>query len=63
LTRLLPISIGSINLDGFAVMGYIVSFFLGVFVASVGVANSAVMVDNLVHQAQVYILQETQHVK
>lgn|GEM_PF-1413770 len=58
-----PISIGSINMDGFATMGYIISFFLGVFVATVGVANAAMMVDDLVHRAQVYIVEETKNLK
>jgi len=44
-------------------MGYIISFFLGVFVATVGVANAAMMVDDLVHKAQVYIVEETKNLK
>jgi hypothetical protein len=44
-------------------MGYIISFFLGVFVATVGVANAAMMVDAWVHQAQVYIVEETKNLK
>ena len=44
-------------------MGYIISFFLGVFVATVGVANAAVMIDTVVHKAQDYILKEAQDLK
>jgi hypothetical protein len=44
-------------------MGYIISFFLGVFVATVGVANAAVMVDSWVQKAQVYILEESKSIK
>jgi hypothetical protein len=58
-----PISIGSINMNGFATMGYIISFFLGVFVATVGVANAAMMVDGWVHSAQVFIVEETKNIK
>jgi hypothetical protein len=58
-----PISIGSINMNGFVTMGYIISFFLGVFVATVGVANAAMMVDGWVHSAQVFIVEETKNIK
>jgi hypothetical protein len=44
-------------------MGYIISFFLGVFVATVGVANAAIMLDDWVHKAQVYIVEETKNLK
>ena len=44
-------------------MGYIISFFLFVFVATVGFANAAMMVDEWVHKSQVYIVEETKNVK
>lgn len=38
-------------------MGYIVSFFLGVFVATVGFSNVAVVIDKTVHKAQIYMIE------
>jgi hypothetical protein len=38
-------------------MGYIISFFLGVFVATVGVSNAATAVDNVVRKAQIYMIE------
>jgi hypothetical protein len=38
-------------------MGYIISFMLGVFVATVGFSNVAVVIDKTVHKAQVYMLE------
>jgi hypothetical protein len=40
-------------------MGYIVAFFLGIFVATVGVSNTAIVLDHLVKNAQVYIVEAT----
>ena len=38
-------------------MEYIISFMLGVFVATVGFSNVAVVIDKTVHKAQVYMLE------
>jgi len=40
-------------------MGYIFAFFLGVFVATVGVSNTAMVIDNAVKKAQVYMVEST----
>jgi len=40
-------------------MGYILAFFLGVFVATVGVSNTAIVIDNAVKKAQVYMVEST----
>jgi hypothetical protein len=37
-------------------MGYLVSFFLGVFVATVGVSGAATALDKTVQKTQAYIL-------
>ena len=38
-------------------MGYIISFFLGVFVATVGFSNVALVIDKTVHKAQIYMIE------
>ena len=38
-------------------MGYIISFMLGVFVATVGFSNVAMVIDKTVHKAQVYMIE------
>jgi hypothetical protein len=38
-------------------MGYLISFFFGVFVATVGFSNVAMVIDKTVHQAQIYMIQ------
>jgi len=40
-------------------MGYILAFFFGVFVATVGVNNTAIVIDNAVKKAQVYMVEST----
>jgi hypothetical protein len=37
-------------------MGYLVSFFLGIFVATVGVSGAATALDKAVQKTQAYIL-------
>jgi|CryBogDrversion2_7_1035282.scaffolds.fasta_scaffold20940_2 hypothetical protein len=51
-----PLKLNSRNLDA---MGYILAFFLGVFVATVGVNNTAIVIDNAVRKAQVYMVEAT----
>jgi len=36
-------------------MGYIVSFLLGVYVATFGLTSTAVVIDNAVKKAQIYM--------
>ena len=50
------LKLNSRNLDA---MGYIFAFFLGVFVATVGVSNTAIVIDNAVKKAQVYMVEST----
>lgn len=40
-------------------MGYIFAFFLGIFVATVGVNNTAIVIDNAVKRAQIYMVEST----
>jgi|GEM_PF-1515628 hypothetical protein len=46
---------GQVNWEHF--MGYIISFMLGVFVATVGFSNVAMVIDKTVHKAQVYMIE------
>ncbi len=48
-----------LNLRNIDAMGYIFAFFLGVFVATVGVSNTAMVIDNAVKKAQVYMVEST----
>jgi hypothetical protein len=44
-------------------MGYILSFFLGVFVATVGVSNAATLVDNMVKKCQIIMIESVRENK